>query len=886
MGPKPPATVVPKQKPRRGVTKKKKEEQDSPDLASLQQSLSQLQTQMSALVTQQTVPPRSNGPSPSSSSPVLIDLSTPELSTSLKPPSYLCLPSLDNPTLKCLSDRHGFVNLHKLLPINRGIESVPENTMYVPDTDGKLIPTTAPSTRRKIDNFNSWLDAFLLFARFRVYFHADLALALFAYADIIRGLSLSRPLAIWMEYDRRFRDKMSNRDVPDFCWFTEDSTVMAEVLRAIPLHSANPLFRYAVAPAYTSFGKPPFGCYICRDPNHYATVCPQRRHSAELPSASQRNAPAAPLPRDSAAPQRQNQPFRGPRVAVCRDYNAGRCPNPCPSRRLHVCEQCFDPSHIKSFHSIEPPPTYPLRSVVWDFIAGLLNGFSIGYTGPYVARSTPNALTARQYPEIVRRYIAKEIELKHTLGPFLFPPFENFVCSSLGVRPKKTGGARLIMDLSRPFGSSVNDYICKKTYTMRFCSVDDAIRIIVKLGRGALMAKMDLKHAFRLIPVRYEDWHLLGYVFDERYYFDVVLPFGCRSFPAIFDRMATFLEWIIVNVCHFRDVLHYMDDFFFAGPAGSVLCRLAIELMTLVCSDLGIPLALDKTEGPSTTLTFLGVVLDSVNQTISIPPEKLKDLSDEFSVFSARPYSTKRDLLSLIGKLSFATKCIPAGRIFLRRMIDCANSVKLLHQTVTLTTEFRADLNWWITFLLLWNGKASFIEVDWTDAAESLNLFTDASHIGCGGIFGDRWFKLVWPGELLALHPHITWLEMFPILYACRLWGSSLRGKRLTFFTDNQAVAAVWRKFSSKHPGVMALVRALHFEAARSNFHHRIHYLPGRDNFVADALSRDQIERFFCLHPSASPIADELELNFADFLDGLTKPCKCRNRRSKKCSRI
>lgn len=57
------------------------------------------------------------------------------------------------------------------------------------------------------------------------------------------------------------------------------------------------------------------------------------------------------------------------------------------------------------------------------------------------------------------------------------------------------------MDLSRPFGSSVNDAISKVDYTLNYCSVDDAVRTLTSLGRGALMAKLDLKHAFRLIPV-------------------------------------------------------------------------------------------------------------------------------------------------------------------------------------------------------------------------------------------------------------------------------------------------------------------------------------------------------------------------------------------------
>ncbi|GAU94707.1 hypothetical protein RvY_06432, partial [Ramazzottius varieornatus] len=108
----------------------------------------------------------------------------------------------------------------------------------------------------------------------------------------------------------------------------------------------------------------------------------------------------------------------------------------------------------------------------------------LGYTGPDVTQITPNARTAREHPEVVRDYVAKEVAAKHTVGPLNHPPFSNVICSPKGVRPKKLGGVRLIMDLPRPFRKSVNDYISKTDYTLNFCSVDDAIDICLKLAKG------------------------------------------------------------------------------------------------------------------------------------------------------------------------------------------------------------------------------------------------------------------------------------------------------------------------------------------------------------------------------------------------------------------
>ena len=100
------------------------------------------------------------------------------------------------------------------------------------------------------------------------------------------------------------------------------------------------------------------------------------------------------------------------------------------------------------------------------------NGADIGFTGPHYSRYTKNSATARQHHDILIKSINKEVAAGHAAGPFSSPPFPHFVVSSLGVREKKTGGHRIIMDLSRPFGDSVNDHINPHDYSLAFCSIN------------------------------------------------------------------------------------------------------------------------------------------------------------------------------------------------------------------------------------------------------------------------------------------------------------------------------------------------------------------------------------------------------------------------------
>ena len=83
-----------------------------------------------------------------------------------------------------------------------------------------------------------------------------------------------------------------------------------------------------------------------------------------------------------------------------------------------------------------------------------------------------------------------------TAGPFATDPLPNFVCSPVGVVPKKTDKLRIIHHLSAPEGHSVNDGILKEDFSLQYVTVDYAIANIMRLGRGTLLAKFDIRWAF------------------------------------------------------------------------------------------------------------------------------------------------------------------------------------------------------------------------------------------------------------------------------------------------------------------------------------------------------------------------------------------------------
>ena len=126
----------------------------------------------------------------------------------------------------------------------------------------------------------------------------------------------------------------------------------------------------------------------------------------------------------------------------------------------------------------------------------------------------------------------------------------------------------------------------------------------MQLGREAQLAKMDIKSAYRVVPVYPEDRLLLGVAWREQVYVDSVLPFGLRSAPKIFNAVADALQWVMLSK-GVRFIFHYLDDFVTVGAPHSQEFDQGNKTMLATCEQLGFPVALTKCEGPTTCLSFL-----------------------------------------------------------------------------------------------------------------------------------------------------------------------------------------------------------------------------------------------------------------------------------------
>ena len=415
--------------------------------------------------------------------------------------------------------------------------------------------------------------------------------------------------------------------------------------------------------------------------------------------------------------------------------------------------------------------------------------------------------------------------------------------SRFDVIPKSTPGKwRLITDLSHPEGGSVNNGIHPSMCTLHYTSVDRVARSMQKYGKGALMAKIDVKSAYRLVPVHPDDRYLLGVKWEDQF---CMLPFGLRSAPVIYTAVADAFE-MILKAKGIEDIDNYVDDVITFGPPQSSTCQQNLTTILEESAKLGISMAPEKIVLPTTCLVFLGIEIDSASQILRLPQEKLDKLKQVLHQWVGKKTWKRKELESLIGYLSHACKVVRPGRSFLRHMISLLKVAQRQHHHIRINKEFQADLKWWAIFSEQWNGVSSFP----SNPSYAATFVSDASGSwGCAAVHQSHWFQYKWTE--LSTNKDITWKELLPVLVATVLWGRGWKGMHVLAYCDNEPVVSLLHTRSSPQKHIMQLLQCLFFIEATFDFSLQATHIAGKSNYLADALSRNKLHLFFSQLPSA-----------------------------------
>ena len=507
---------------------------------------------------------------------------------------------------------------------------------------------------------------------------------------------------------------------------------------------------------------------------------------------------------------------------------------------------------------------HPDKKFATDIINFIDYGVPIYYNGPGLPNVYKNWNSCIKLSAEVTKNIADEVSKGRKLGPYLNPPFSNYVGSPMGAFQKpSTGGikTRIITDLSWPPGTSINDYISKECSTVSYVTIDHAVEMVKACGQGCEMMKLDLTDAYRNIVVQPESWHLLGTTWQTNsgqvlYYVDTRLPFGLRSSAKQFDLFAKGLQYIMHNIGVTRS-LQYLDDYFSVSPKGSDECKNNLLLMKKACQFTGLPVNQKKCHGPTTRIEFLGVIIDSNVMELQLSVERVNNIKAEMLKWRNKKKGSKRQLLSLIGKLNFVARIVRAGRTFTRRLIECTKKLKHLHFTTRLSKAAQKDIDWWLQYITLWNYKSVFYDNCWIDSVD-LNFKTDASSTGFGAVLGNHWLAGTFSDK--QRQSSIEWKELFAVTVALKTWSHLLVGKRIIIHCDNMSMVQAVNKGASKINSLMDLIRTLVMIAALKNFEYKLVHIQGKLNFEADLLSRQKIAEFKSRFPAYTDTMSTPEL--------------------------
>ena len=389
--------------------------------------------------------------------------------------------------------------------------------------------------------------------------------------------------------------------------------------------------------------------------------------------------------------------------------------------------------------------------------------------------------------------------------------------------PKKSGGHRLILDLS-----DLNHFIKKVHFKMEGLETISSL-----ICPNDFLASLDCQDAFLTIAMHPDCYRFLCFDFEGVRYCFVALVFGLTCAPRIFSKLLK----VPLSFLRLKGVKNsaWLDDILLVASSHSELSR-NISLSKSLLESLGFIIKISKSNlTPSQSLQHVGFLWDTVNYAVSIPHDKVIGLKNLCSSALSHPPSL-RFLARIIGTIdSFKFGC-PIAPLHYRSLQQ--DLIKHLSpdpnwlSIVSLSASARADLRWWLEcdVALRPSSLASF--------SPSHQIETDASLEGWGAYQHSTSFsqgRWSFSDSLL----HINRLELKAVLFAIKSLFSDSSNISLLVLCDNTpTVSYINHMGGTKSRQLCNLSLELWDYCLSRNIWLKAVYFRGKDNVRADKLSR------------------------------------------------
>ena len=281
-----------------------------------------------------------------------------------------------------------------------------------------------------------------------------------------------------------------------------------------------------------------------------------------------------------------------------------------------------------------------------------------------------------------------------------------------------------------------------------------------------------------------------------------------------------------------------------------LLCNNQVKEFLQVCDAISFPVSLEKTFWATTKLVFLGLLIDTIHQCVSVPVDKVTKAVNLIQAVLQKKSGkiTLNQLQKIRGFLNFIGRCIIPGRAFTRRLCAYTANEKLKsHHHIRVNTEMRDNLNMWLVFLQHPSVFCRpFLDFSNWIVADEIDMYSDASgSIGVGALCGSSWMHKRWDEKFIQRYkPSIEYLERYGVAVAVLTWIHRFRNKRVILFCDNRSVVDMINITSTPCKNCMVLIRVIVLKGLIENVGIFARHVEGRKNDLADSLSRNKIDLF------------------------------------------
>lgn len=498
-------------------------------------------------------------------------------------------------------------------------------------------------------------------------------------------------------------------------------------------------------------------------------------------------------------------------------------------------------------------------------------GAKIGCEGRFrLATVSKNSKNCMEFPQQITDAIACWVKDGFALGPFTAHDLpKNAKINSILCREKPNGAVRVILNLSAPLGSSVNDGIDTELFPTTMSSTGAWLECLNRAGPECQITKLDWANAYKHIHVSPDDIHLQYFEWLGMYFCELNLIFGSASSAGIYDRTAKTVLDIVLRLSRFpaNMVCQYLDDICAAAQKTSKQLQHFVDTYRKVCAEIGVQLAPlddpDKAFNPCTSGTVLGVFYDTVAWTWQIPNDKLARLISQIRTTLISDTLTQSEIWSLVGRIIHYCPLVPKGRFNINHLIRINSISKIKTFVVTIDARVKQQLYFWMTILKTTSGLASIPKTLFCPAW-ALECYTDAAGgstvtggLGCGGVADTWWFYVPWSrhintGKKTAdnkkLSRKMSALELVGPLICVAANYNKVRSSPVKIFVDNSGSVAIWKKgYSNSCQLCTTLCNAISDVSAGLGctvFIEKTERCATQKARIADALSKGDFSKF------------------------------------------